>query len=184
MGLSELRKRARQQNIQLSYEDATGKRREASRESLEAVLRIVGEEPPPRTEPVVVVWENGRIPEGEIELEKGGMWNRGDRLPFGYHTLNGETLLIHAPRKAFAPPAGSWGVFVPLHAVPPHGGDLKDLEAYLDWVRELGGNIVATLPLLTSAEGERSPYSPSSRLVWRYSGMERLAKKGGLYLDF
>lgn len=170
--------------VQLSYEDSTGKRVKASRKSIAAVQKILDEHPPRATDPVAVVWENGKVPKGDVELEEGGLWNRRDPLPFGYHTLNGETLLIHAPRKAFAPPPGSWGVFVPLHAVPPNGGDLGDLEAYLDWVRELGGNIVGTLPLLKAVEGERSPYSPSTRLKWRYDGMDRLAKKGGLYLDF
>jgi 4-alpha-glucanotransferase len=173
----------RMQRVQLSYEDSTGKRVKASRRSMAAVQKILDQYPPPRTNPVQVVWENTQIPDGDIELEDGGTWNRRDRLPFGYHTLDGETLLIHAPRKAFAPRRG-WGIFVPLHAVPPSGGDLSDLEAYLDWVRELGGNIVGTLPLLAAVPGERSPYSPSSRLSWRYEGMERLAEKGGLYLDF
>ena len=170
--------------VQLSYEDASGKRVKSSRQAIAAVRKILDQYPPPKTAPVAVVWENAQVPAGDIELEEGGAWNRKESLPFGYHTLNGETLLIHAPRKAFAPPAGSWGVFVPLHAVPPSGGDLRDLEAYLDWVRELGGNIVGTLPLLTAVEGERSPYSPSSRLAWRYPGMERLAESRGLYLDF
>jgi 4-alpha-glucanotransferase len=170
--------------VQLSYEDSTGKRVKASRRSLATVQKILDESPPPKTNPVVVVWENGKVPEGEVELEEGGLWNRREPLPFGYHTLDGDTLLIYAPRKAFAPPANSWGVFVPLHAVPPGGGDLGDLEAYLDWVRELGGNVVGTLPLLALVEGERSPYSPSSRLLWKFPDMERLAERKGFYLDF
>lgn len=172
------------ERVQLSYEDATGKRVKAARKSIDAVQKILDQTSPPQKNPVVVVWENARVPDGNIELEDGGTWNRRDRLPLGYHTLNGETLLIHAPRKAGSPPPGSWGLFIPLHAVPPNGGDLTDLEAYLDWVRELGGNIVGTLPLLAPVEGERSPYSPSSRLTWKFDGMERLAQKGGLYLDF
>jgi 4-alpha-glucanotransferase len=128
-----------------------------------------------------VVWENGRAPRGEIELEEGGTWNRRDPLPFGYHTLNGETLLIHAPRKAYAPPDKTWGIFLPLYAVPPDGGDLGDLEAYMDWVREMGGNVVATLPLLAAFDDEPSPYSPVSRLFWneRYLDVEALPEYRG-----
>ena len=76
------------------------------RESVAAVQKILSQYEPPATEPVRVVWENAHVPDGEIELEEGGVWNRRDRLPFGYHTLNDETLLIHAPRKAHAPPKG------------------------------------------------------------------------------
>lgn len=162
--------------VQLSYEDATGKRVKASRAALAAVREILGEPPRRTVEPVRVLWENSRMPAGDIELEDGGRWNREGKLPLGYHTLNGETLLIHAPRKAFAPPAKTWGLFLPLYAVPPSGGDLGDLQAYMDWVRELGGNVVATLPLLAAFDDEPSPYSPVSRLFWneRYLDVERL----------
>lgn len=167
--------------IQRSYEDATGKRVKASRKSIEAVRKILGEREARRTEPVRVLWQGGRVPEGEIELEEGGTWNGRDALPLGYHKLNGETLLIHAPRKAFAPPGKTWGLFLPLYAVPPGGGDLGDLEAYMDWVREMGGRVVATLPLLAGFEDEPSPYSPVSRLFWneRYLDVEKLPEYDG-----
>ena len=162
--------------IQLTYEDSTGKRVKSSRDSISAVQKILADQPSSKTEPVVVVWENSRVPAGEVELEEGGLWNRRDPLPFGYHTLNGETLLIHAPRKAYAPPERTWGLFLPLYAVPPNGGDLGDLQAYMNWVRELGGNVVATLPLLAAFDDEPSPYSPVSRLFWneRYLDIEAL----------
>ena len=162
--------------IQLTYENSTGKRVKASRESIAAIRKILGEQPRSKTEPVVVVWENSRVPKGEIELEEGGIWNRRDPLPLGYHTLNGETLLIHAPKKAYAPPEKTWGLFLPLYAVPPSGGDLGDLEAWMNWVREMGGNVVATLPLLAAFDEEPSPYSPVSRLFWneRYLDVEAL----------
>lgn len=151
------------------------------RESVAAVLKILDEYQPHETEPVRVVWENAPVPDGEIELEEGGRWNLRDRLPFGYHTLDGETLLIHAPRKAFEPDAKTWGLFLPLYAVPPNGGDLGDLEAYMDWVRELGGSVVATLPLLAAFDDEPSPYSPVSRLFWneRYLDVEALPEYRG-----
>ena len=162
--------------IQLSYEDASGKRVKASRRSIKAVEKILAQHEPRSNDPVRVVWEGSRVPDGDIELEDGGLWNRNDKLPRGYHTLNGETLLIHAPRKAFAPPEKTWGLFLPLYAVPPNGGDLGDLEAYMKWVRELGGHVVATLPLLAAFDDEPSPYSPVSRLFWneRYLDLEQL----------
>src|SRR5687767_5381215 len=169
------------QTIQFTYEDSTGKRVKVSPQSIAAVRKILGEPPSSKTEPVVVVWENARPPAGEIELEEGGIWNRRDPLPFGCHTLNGETLLIHAPRKAYTPPEKTWGLFLPLHAVPPNGGDLGDLQAYMNWVRELGGKVVATLPLLAGFDDEPSPYSPVSRLFWneRYLDVEALPEYRG-----
>jgi 4-alpha-glucanotransferase len=151
------------------------------RESAAAIKKILSQYEPPAGDPVRVVWENRRVPEGEIELEEGGSWSRRHPLPFGYHTLNGETLLIHAPRKAYAPPEKTWGLFLPLYAVPPNGGDLGDLEAYMDWVRSMGGSVVATLPLLAAFDDEPSPYSPVSRLFWneRYLDVEALPEYRG-----
>lgn len=168
--------------LQLSYENATGTRVKPPRKSIEAVREILGHRAPRAREPVVVVWQGARVPDGDIELEGGGRWDRHGKLPLGYHTLDGgETLLIHAPKKAFAPPEKTWGVFLPLYAVPPNGGDLGDLEAYMNWVGELGGRVVATLPLLAALDDEPSPYSPVSRLFWneRYLDVEQLPEYNG-----
>lgn len=104
------------------------------------------------------------------------------RLPPGYHRLRleirrqqFETLVIAAPRQAYTPAktARAWGVFLPLYALRSLGswgaGDLTDLEALMDWVRELGGGLVGTLPLLAAMLDEPfepSPYAPASRLFW------------------
>ncbi len=105
-------------------------------------------------------------------------------LPPGYHRLRlelpagtFETTVIAAPRQAHAYPikAGEriWGVFIPLYALRSRhswaAGDLSDLKALLDWVRELGGGVVGTLPLLSAFLDEPfdpSPYAPASRLFW------------------
>ena len=99
-------------------------------------------------------------------------------LPWGYHRLTvewgghqSETLVISAPMKAYAPDEGrSWGVFLPLYALRTKkdwgAGDLSDLESLLGWVNDLGGNTVATLPLLAAFPDEPSPYAPVSRLFW------------------
>lgn len=202
--MGSLRKLARLYSIQLSYEDATGKRREASRESLLAALRarIGGDfdvddayaarqaELAARVvEPVTVAWgqrSRPRFPGStyELTLENGDRFEgplgsdgglEVTALPFGYHTVRidgkQETSLFVAPERALAPEGKTWGVFAPLYAVRTARtwgvGDLSDLHAHREWVRELGGDLVATLPLLASFHGEDpSPYSPVSRLFW------------------
>jgi 4-alpha-glucanotransferase len=105
----------------------------------------------------------------------------GQRLPLGYHQLQVETsgatlesLIIAAPRHAFAPDATrAWGVFFPLYAVHSADswgtGDYTDLGRAARWVRELDGDFVSTLPMLATfldAPFEPSPYAPASRLFW------------------
>jgi 4-alpha-glucanotransferase len=104
-------------------------------------------------------------------------------LPRGYHQLrleshgqSYETMIIASPREAFALDTISrrlWGIFVPLYAVHSGrswgGGDFADLRAMMEWINELGGGVVATLPLLAAfldEPFEASPYSPVSRLFW------------------
>ncbi len=153
MRLSELRARARLHDLLLSYEDATGKRREASRDALEAVLKVRMERRalnPPA--PIRVVWD--------------------DSIPHGYHDIDG-TFVISAPRQAHPLRGKTWGLFVPLYATRDNA-TLRDLDAWRSWVQELGGGVIATLPLLAAMPNERSPYSPDSRLFWndRYLDME------------
>lgn len=69
--------------------------------------------------------------------------------------------------------ARAWGVFLPVHAIRRQGdggaGDLDGLEALFDFVNDLGGRAVGTLPLLAlflDEPFEPSPYSPASRLVF------------------
>jgi 4-alpha-glucanotransferase len=141
-----LRELARSYFIQLSYEDAAGKRREASPDSLRAVLdvRVPGgvtnvadalrarkDELCRRVvEPVLVVWGRSRLrlPAGrcEIILENGERietsGTHAPRLPFGYHTLRvdgvHEAAIFAAPVKAPSPERlRSWGIFAPVYAV-------------------------------------------------------------------
>lgn len=121
------------------------------------------------------------------------------RLPLGYHRLSVEgcggpatAVVIAAPRHACPGPAAprgggrgahgpgdqdrSWGLFTPLYALGPGDsedtcgiGNFSDLGRLLRWVDDLGGAIVATLPLLPTFLKELfepSPYSPVSRLFW------------------
>lgn len=104
------------------------------------------------------------------------------RLPFGYHRLTlrvgpreESALVVSAPRTAVDSAPGSWGVFLPLYALRTRDcwgvGDLGDLLELAKWVAGLGGDLVATLPLLPAFldDGpvfEPGPYSPVSRLFW------------------
>lgn len=123
--------------------------------------------------------------EGFVELERSTVEGvdhvaqrvRLDRvLPIGAHrvhafdgTRTGTGLLLVAPRRAPSPGRG-WGVFAPLYGLRRSGSDrpadLGDLGALADWVADLGGRLVATLPLLATFDGEVSPYLPVSRLAW------------------
>lgn len=105
-------------------------------------------------------------------------------LPPGYHLLTIElpsdthkVLIISAPRRAFTPPSGtpgrSWGVFLPLYSLHSGrswgAGDFSNLEALLQWVHGLGGEMAGTLPLLAAFLDEPfapGPYEPASRLFW------------------
>jgi len=106
------------------------------------------------------------------------------RLPWGYHRLTlslggkrAQTLIISAPLKAYIPTGKDnqpvWGVFLPLYALHTDnswgGGNFSDLEALAGWLASMGGEVVATLPLLATflnGTSEPSPYLPASRLLW------------------
>ncbi len=106
-----------------------------------------------------------------------------ESLPLGYHKFRLEikgktyqTLIISAPRQTYLPPeeAGCfWGAFLPLYALQTQqswgSGDYSGLGALVDWVADLGGRFVATLPLLPNFLNEPlepCPYMPVSRLLW------------------
>jgi 4-alpha-glucanotransferase len=105
-------------------------------------------------------------------------------LPTGYHRLTldapgrlTEAMVIAAPSQAWLPGGNGsrriWGAFLPLYALHSGrswgSGDFSDLEAFVDWVSSLGGNVVGTLPFLASfldQPCDPSPYTPVSRLFW------------------
>lgn len=114
--------------------------------------------------------------------EKSFPWPQ--RVPWGCHRLTielgqemRETFVISAPSRAYLPQGldreRPWGVFLPLYALHSQtswgAGDFADLRRLLGWVRDQGGGIVATLPVLAAfldKPFEPSPYSPVSRLFW------------------
>ena len=106
-----------------------------------------------------------------------------EKLPLGYHKLGLElsdltleSYLFAAPIHAFTeadPKAKRWGLFCPLYALASKkswgAGDFSDLEAFIEFTGQIGGNAVGTLPLLAAFLNEPfdpSPYSPVSRLFW------------------
>jgi 4-alpha-glucanotransferase len=115
----------------------------------------------------------------------------GEYLPDGYHRLvvqSGErrddALVIAAPRRAPGPNGRTWGVFAPTYALRSGDdwgvGGFRELGALIAWVRERGGSVVATLPMLAQYLEEPlfepGPYSPASRLFWNelFLDVERL----------
>jgi 4-alpha-glucanotransferase len=136
-----------------------------------------------RLEPVIVAWDGKLrpsrvLPEAvkpSLILEDGteASWPPPKRLPMGYHKLNG-SLVISAPTRAHFPISNrAWGVFAPVYGLHSKrnesAGDLADLESLIDWTDELGGQVVSTLPLLSTfldKPFEPSPYSPVSRMFW------------------
>ncbi|MCG8553881.1 MAG: 4-alpha-glucanotransferase [Proteobacteria bacterium] len=101
-------------------------------------------------------------------------------LPCGYHRARieladrpWETLILCPPRRSFQLEGRSWGLFAPVYALRGDrslgAGDLSDLEAILDWLATLGGQVLGTLPLLATFLDEPfdpSPYAPVSRMFW------------------
>jgi len=117
------------------------------------------------------------------------------QLPLGYHRLHlsvqdldVESYLICAPVHAYSGESSerrSWGLFCPLYALHSDhswgAGDFGDLEQLVDFTAELGGQAVATLPLLASFLDEPfnpSPYAPVSRQFWNefFIDVERVAE--------
>ncbi len=114
----------------------------------------------------------------------------GADVPLGAHRVlvsaddrNEVGHLLAAPRLAPAPRRG-WGMFAPVYALrrsgAPRVGHMGDLATLADWVAELGGDLVGTLPLLATFDGESSPYVPVSRLAWneRHLDLSALPEAG------
>ncbi len=104
-------------------------------------------------------------------------------LPLGYHRLQVQVGDLATEHYLFAPPSRafgadntdkkSWGLFCPLYALNSArswgAGDFTDLGTLVDFVGELGGDAVGTLPLFSAFLDEPfnpSPYAPVSRLFW------------------
>lgn len=125
-----------------------------------------------------------RLSKPEHALGEGCRLPLPGSLPRGYHQLTIEiggqacdTLLIVAPRRAYAVPRGEhdriWGAFLPVYAVRSKGdwgaGDFAGLSRLSTWLNAQGAQVLATLPFLAAYLDEPfdpSPYAPVSRLFW------------------
>jgi 4-alpha-glucanotransferase len=168
-------------------------------------LRLPGASPSGRLECLIQL-ENGGERKWQVRLDRLAPVRKGrldrkefqawavplpGKLPLGYHTLEARagarearSMLISAPPSAFAEPLEKrWGLFVPLYALHSKrawgAGDYTSLHELFEWMRENGGSVAATLPLLPAfldRPFEPSPYSPVSRLFWNefYLDIERL----------
>ncbi|MBI4796798.1 MAG: 4-alpha-glucanotransferase [Deltaproteobacteria bacterium] len=99
-----------------------------------------------------------------LEVENAGRVERG------------ETRLVVAPSRTYAPPCLAqgdklWGLNLPLYALRSDRnwgmGDFADLREVIDWAGELGAAFVGVNPFHARLPGEKadpSPYSPSSRI--------------------
>jgi 4-alpha-glucanotransferase len=147
-------------NIRLILEDGTQSEWQLSAGDVPAIRRIeIG---------------NTTYYEKELPLKK--------KLPWGYHRLTiethsrqAETLILSAPVKAYTIDNNEhqWGVFMPLYSLHSRqswgAGNLSDMKEFTGWVGELGGNSVASLPLLATfleKPYEPSPYLPVSKHFW------------------
>lgn len=97
------------------------------------------------------------------------------RLEFECGSTSGECLLIVTPQRCYGADEtpNQWGTFLPLYALRSTDdwgiGDFSGLRTLVRWTRELGGDIVGTLPVLATFLEEPcdfSPYSPVSRKFW------------------
>ena len=229
MTAAEVRELARLYGIQLNYDDAAGKKRIASRESLEAALRALlpdagkldkalarrrAELDATVVEPVTVHWgagkprvrvrnldqvdyqltlDGGERREGRASVRRGTI-TLDEPLPYGYHWLRinkkHATVIFAAPIKAPEPEERTWGIFAPLYAIHTDRtwgiADLGDMRAYQQWLRSIGGSVIATLPMnAIFGEQDPSPYAPISRLFWNemYLDVRRLPEYRGEPLE-
>lgn len=104
-------------------------------------------------------------------------------LPLGYYTLtinaqflNFTSLIVVAPQQPFSSPElyleKKWGLFAPVYSLRSSSnfgcGDLHDLEKLALWCKEIGGNLIGSLPINPTVENQQrfNPYRPESALYW------------------
>ncbi len=113
-------------------------------------------------------------------------------IPVGYHQLHlriagleASPWILAAPDKALAIQKRQWGAFAPLYALQETvegPSDFGTLQRCVDFIRDVGGHAVATLPLLPTFLDDPydpSPYAPVSRLFWNeyYLDFKQLMRK-------
>jgi 4-alpha-glucanotransferase len=176
-------------------EAALEERRRVFRECLSPPVIVLWDDVPPfvlaRVEDTLatridghVTLEDGRTIPVEADIEQLARIGPRRRLPLpdvpnGYHHLflragrrSSESFVIASPRHAYRAPVTRKrsGLFAPLYALRSRdtafAGDFTDLGRLVALTAQHGGELVATLPFLSTKPGETSPYSPLSRLFW------------------
>jgi 4-alpha-glucanotransferase len=176
-------------------EAALEQRRRALRERLAPPVIVLWDDVPPfvlaRVEDVSatriegrITLEDGRSIPMQAAIEQLARIGPRRRLPLpdvpnGYHHLflraggrSSESFVIASPRHAYrAPVTGKRsGLFAPLYALRSRdtafAGDFTELGRLVALTAQHGGELVGTLPFLSTRPGETSPYSPLSRLFW------------------
>ncbi|MET0578471.1 MAG: 4-alpha-glucanotransferase [Ilumatobacteraceae bacterium] len=193
-----LRERAHALGVETSYWDVTGHYHEAPESTLRLVVDVLEADRAPvaarQLEPVVV-GRPGHVDVGrlvdvvlvladgtsiELPVEDGRAAVPPD-LPFGCHVLRAADVVSEESTTLIVAPAtmgraahldGRAGLFVPTYALWESGSPLPSyahLAAFTAKVRQLGIDVVSTLPLYAAFLDDPfdpSPYSPISRLHW------------------
>jgi 4-alpha-glucanotransferase len=156
--------------------------RDASPETLEAILAAMGATPEgPGEAPVLTLRldkPRPRLPPGRLVLEDGATVDVGGVLPPGippgYHRLEPPAgpavAVIASPGRCPLPAEPTWGFAAQLYATRSRAswgfGDLADLRRLGEWSAGLGAGFVVVNPLHATAPTfpqQASPYFPGSR---------------------
>ncbi|HEY3810800.1 MAG TPA: 4-alpha-glucanotransferase [Acidimicrobiales bacterium] len=171
-----------QWGIARGFEAADRQWREASPETVAAILAAMGATPGgPGDDPVLTVRLDKppvRLPRGQLELEDGATVNVDGALPpdvpAGYHRLQPDAgpplTVIASPGRCPLPDQLAWGFAAQLYATRSRSswgfGDLADLRRLGEWSGGLGAGFVIVNPLHASGPTlpqQPSPYFPGSR---------------------
>ncbi len=157
--------------IETGYRDYKGEWREVPPATVERVADLLGE--PPSSVPVRVVRPGDEVGVGKLALEDGGSLDVDGRLPddtpLGYHSMDGQRVVVTPGRCWLPDDLHIWGWAVQLYALRSSEswgmGDLGDLRRLASWARSQGAGMLLVNPLHASLpdEPQASPYFPSSR---------------------
>lgn len=165
--------------IATRYRNHAGKWVEVPAPTIEAVGSILAPGIDPALQPVVV--REGTVPalpDGtEVVTEEGETVEVPDRLPLGYHQIDGpdgpRPLVVGPARCYLEPTLRIWGWALQLYGLWSGSswgiGDLRDLRSFGAWARSQGASVALINPLHAAtpvSPRQPSPYYPSSRCFY------------------